>query len=58
MSKSHGPNPAVITGLVPVIHVFLYLEAKTWMAGSSPAMTTERAAMTWNHLPAAHPHPG
>jgi hypothetical protein len=25
-------------GLVPGIHVFL-LEAKTWMAGTSPAMT-------------------
>jgi hypothetical protein len=30
---------AVITGLVPVIHVLSYcLATKTWMAGSSPAM--------------------
>ena len=27
-------------GLVPGIHVFLSLVAKTWMAGTSPAMTT------------------
>jgi hypothetical protein len=31
-------SPAVMPGLVPGIHVFLY-EAKTWMAGTSPAMT-------------------
>jgi hypothetical protein len=24
---------------VPGIHVFLFSEAKTWMAGTSPAMT-------------------
>jgi hypothetical protein len=32
-------------GLVPGIHVFLPLEAaasKTWMVGTSPAMTVER----------------
>jgi hypothetical protein len=28
----------VMPGLVPGIHVFLF-EAKTWMAGTSPAMT-------------------
>jgi hypothetical protein len=28
----------VMPGLVPGIHVFLY-DAKTWMAGTSPAMT-------------------
>jgi hypothetical protein len=28
----------VMPGLVPGIHVFL-LSAKTWMAGTSPAMT-------------------
>jgi hypothetical protein len=29
-------------GLVPGIHVFLLLSAvKTWMAGTSPAMTAE-----------------
>jgi hypothetical protein len=33
----------VITGLVPVIHVLpCFLRDKTWMAGSSPAMTEER----------------
>jgi hypothetical protein len=26
-------------GLVPGIHVFLGSESKTWMAGTSPAMT-------------------
>jgi hypothetical protein len=26
-------------GLVPGIHVFVDVEAKTWMAGTSPAMT-------------------
>ena len=30
----------VMPGLVPGIHVFLLL-AKTWMAGTSPAMTKE-----------------
>jgi hypothetical protein len=38
--NSETIHPSVITGLVPVIHVlFLFQEAKTWMAGSSPAMT-------------------
>src|SRR6266581_9329274 len=32
----------VMPGLVPGIHVFLSIEVKTWMAGSSPAMTTEK----------------
>jgi hypothetical protein len=27
-------------GLAPGIHVFLSVEAKTWMAGTSPAMTS------------------
>jgi hypothetical protein len=32
-------------GLVPGIHVFLqHPEDKTWMAGTSPAMTPVRAA--------------
>jgi hypothetical protein len=37
------PHPLlVITGLVPVIHVLLsFGKQKTWMAGSSPAMTKE-----------------
>jgi hypothetical protein len=30
----------VITGLVPVIHVFLRRRPGTWMAGTSPAMTS------------------
>jgi hypothetical protein len=30
----------VMAGLVPAIHVFSYaIAAKTWMAGTSPAMT-------------------
>ena len=29
-------------GLVPGIHVFGCSERKTWMAGTSPAMTKER----------------
>jgi hypothetical protein len=31
-------------GLVPGIHVFLATPRKTWMAGTSPAMTTSRAS--------------
>src|ERR1700748_651474 len=30
-------------GLVPGIHVFLPAETKTWMAGTSPAMTNVRS---------------
>ena len=33
-------------GLVPGIHVFTMGTTKTWMAGTSPAMTTERAGVT------------
>jgi hypothetical protein len=33
-------QPIVMTGLDPVIHVLQPDEPKTWMAGSSPAMTT------------------
>jgi hypothetical protein len=29
----------VMPGLVPGIHVFASFEPKTWMAGTSPAMT-------------------
>jgi hypothetical protein len=29
-------------GLMPGIHVFMLLAAKTWMAGTSPAMTMQR----------------
>jgi hypothetical protein len=31
----------VMPGLVPGIHVFRLMRRKTWMAGSSPAMTAE-----------------
>jgi hypothetical protein len=34
-------NKHVITGLVPVIHVSA-AKGKTWMAGTSPAMTNAR----------------
>jgi hypothetical protein len=37
------PSP-VMPGLVPGIHVFLSCEDKTWMAGTSPAMTNEALA--------------
>src|SRR5262249_45200222 len=32
-------HPPVMPGLVPGIHVFLAHQPKTWMAGTSPAMT-------------------
>jgi hypothetical protein len=35
----------VMPGLVRGTHVFLSLDAKTWMAGTGPAMTTERYDM-------------
>jgi hypothetical protein len=34
----------VMPGLVPGIHVFVFWKGKAWMAGSSPAMTAERAS--------------
>jgi hypothetical protein len=33
------PPPIVMPGFMPGIHVFLPSSAKTWMAGTSPAMT-------------------
>ncbi len=38
---------AVITGLVPVIHVLpsFFRQTETWMAGTSPAMTSERVSL-------------
>jgi hypothetical protein len=30
-----------MAGLVPAIHVFLALDAKTWMPGTRPGVTTE-----------------
>jgi hypothetical protein len=33
----------VMPGLVPGIHVLLSFEAKTWMAGTSPAMTKKNS---------------
>jgi hypothetical protein len=36
----------VMPGLVPGIHVFAFLAAsKTWMAGTSPAMTVENISI-------------
>jgi len=32
----------VMPGLVPGIHVFLAANIKTWMAGTSPAMTMQQ----------------
>jgi len=32
-------RPPVMPGLVPGIHVFNFGATKTWMAGTSPAMT-------------------
>jgi hypothetical protein len=34
----------VMPGLDPGIHAFLSIEVKTWMAGTSPAMTTKIGA--------------
>jgi hypothetical protein len=34
----------VMPGLVPGIHVFMLATQKTWMAGTSPAMTENQAA--------------
>jgi hypothetical protein len=37
-------NSIVMPGLVPGIHVFLSARhSKTWMAGTSPAMTVKKA---------------
>jgi hypothetical protein len=33
------PKEFVMPGLVPGIHVFADKQEKTWMAGTSPAMT-------------------
>jgi hypothetical protein len=35
----------VMPGLVLGIHVLLSQDAKTWMAGTSPAMTTEKSVL-------------
>ena len=34
--------PLVMPGLVPGIHAFAALQKKTWLAGTSPAMTKKR----------------
>jgi hypothetical protein len=39
--------------LVPAIHVSLFAIVKTWMAGTSPAMTVEKIALI--RLPDRHP---
>jgi hypothetical protein len=37
-------------GLVPGIHVFtIYRHKKTWMAGTSPAMTGDKFTDGYNH---------
>jgi len=36
----------VMAGLVPAIHVCLFAEPKTWMPGTSPAMTSEYGGPT------------
>ena len=38
MAASVNGHPLVMPGLVPGIHVF-FAAFKTWMAGTSPAMT-------------------
>ena len=50
-----APISIVITGLVPVIHVLIATAEKSWMAGTSPAMTTvieARCCHTLNVVPA------
>jgi hypothetical protein len=43
----------VMPGLVPGIHVFLF-PSKTWMAGTSPAMTKERRACRHSGMSCQH----
>jgi hypothetical protein len=45
----HEPcNSRVMPGLVPGIHAFL-AESKTWMAGTSPAMTSRVSVTQLNY---------
>jgi hypothetical protein len=37
-------------GLVPGIHVFAGVDRKTWMAGTSPAMTRYLPEIGWRKL--------
>jgi hypothetical protein len=37
--KGRATMIAVMAGLVPAIHAFLVRQSKTWMLGTSPAMT-------------------
>jgi hypothetical protein len=39
--EAHGSN-VVMPGLVPGIHVLCRAKEKTWMAGTSPAMTKKK----------------
>ncbi len=39
--RQTAPFPIVMPGLVPCIHVLCSGVSKTWMAGTSPAMTAE-----------------
>jgi hypothetical protein len=39
-SKQRRAHGVVMAGLVPAIHVFLQSQAKTWVPGPSPGMTS------------------
>jgi len=56
MSTAIGgvPQKIPLAGLVPAIHVFLR-PRKTWMAGSSPAMTKLEGTKTEALRPGAEP---
>src|SRR5216684_6513413 len=51
---SSCPSPDLIRGFVPGIHVLLFLRGKTWMAGTSPAMTRGEV---FRHARACRGHP-
>jgi hypothetical protein len=38
-------------GLVPGLHAFNAVKSKTWMAGTSPAMTIYGYNVTWSRTP-------
>jgi hypothetical protein len=40
-------NRAVMAGLDPAIHAFVFQESKTWITGTSPVMTTNRHETTF-----------
>jgi hypothetical protein len=52
--RTFGTNPmlsalarrfAVMAGIVPAIHVFLFCDLKTWMPGTRPGMTSQATAL-------------